>query len=578
MIAFLLAAAALALLAPAYAADGPRADLSYRLALIDGPAGYEGLAVTLAFRGEDDGETMLELPDEWAGRDALWRSIDALTVNGADIAPGETPALRRLRHAPGADVTVRYRVVDGLGGPPTAGTGGNPYRPIVQPDYVHLIGNTFIVRPQWDEGATRASVDIVQPSRVGHRVASDLEHGDPTLTLGAVIESVFVGGDFRITTAAIDGAPARIAIRGDWDFDDAEFVEKAAAAMRANHAYWEDPGEPFLVTVLPLAAAENSSSVGGTGRTDAFAFFASRNADDFRIRRTLGHEHAHTWTPRRLGRMPQGGDEALDYWFSEGFTEFLTVRTAARAGIWSLAEAVGDLNEIMGLYAENPARTAPNARIGDAFWTDQDVGRLPYQRGALLAFYWDRKLNAETGGRVDLDDVFRALKADYADAERAEGETAAQAFLRVAEAVAGVDLRDDFERYIVDGAPVLLPADTFTACGTVTTRTGPMFDYGFTFTSNEADEIVIQTVAPGSNAERAGVRAGMVYLERLEGEPGDPSKDYLVRFRDGTQERLLRWRPAGRAVTAQTLELRQDVDAGACLASIGGLHAGAEAP
>src|SRR6185436_12913525 len=93
----------------------------------------------------------------------------------------------------------------------------------------------------------------------------------------------------------------------------------------SHNAFWQDPNDPFLVTLLPIIGTPNSQSLGGTGRGDAFALFATDNNPDSVINRILAHEHIHTWIPRSLGRMPNK-DEARDYWFSEGFTDFYANR------------------------------------------------------------------------------------------------------------------------------------------------------------------------------------------------------------------------------------------------------------
>ena len=97
-----------------------------------------------------------------------------------------------------------------------------------------------------------------------------------SLTLADVLESVSVGGDFRVLKA---GA-LRVAIRGTWAFPDADFIKRLQPIIASHHKFWGDQPTPFLVTVLPLQSAVGSMSLGGTGLNDAFAFFATANVED----------------------------------------------------------------------------------------------------------------------------------------------------------------------------------------------------------------------------------------------------------------------------------------------------------
>ena len=107
-------------------------------------------------------------------------------------------------------------------------------------------------------------------------------------------ESVIVGGDFRVVKAGL----LRVAIRGAWPFSDADFTKRLEPIIASHHKFWGDPPEPFLVTVLPLLAPPGHRSIGGTGLGDAFAFFATTNADERNLTRILAHEHLHSWIPR----------------------------------------------------------------------------------------------------------------------------------------------------------------------------------------------------------------------------------------------------------------------------------------
>lgn len=506
------------------------------------------LRVEIAFRGDADGTTDLKLPDEWGGQHELWRGIDALQVEGVTSVAEDTPAARVLTHRPNAPIRVRYRVIQDWQGPPTA-TGANPYRPVVQPAYFHIIGNAALILPGLDE-ATPARVRVRNLPR-GWTFASDLEHDG--LRLADVDGSVSVGGDFRVLTSH-DGK-TRLAIRGQWSFTDQAMLDELAAIIAAQNAFWGDQPRQYLVTTIQLTALDpGMRSIGGTGLSDAFAFFATPNAEAHRITRTLAHEGLHSWIPRRIGGMPVR-DEALNYWLSEGFTDFYTARVLARQGVWGPAEFADDLNAALSDYARSPARTANNARILADFWRDRDVQRLPYQRGRLLATIWDARLRAAGGGR-DFDDIMFDMRARA----RVDSRPAAALFTLSAEA-AGLALGEDLQTYVEQGAPVLLPADAFEPCGRIVTRDVPNFHRGFDIVATQANNNVIAGVDPALPAYAAGLRDGMVLVRRDGGEIGNAEAEiaYVVRVDDA--ERTIRYMPRGRgSFMLQKLELHAPLE------------------
>lgn len=515
--------------------------------LLEGGA-LTSVQVDLTFRGQRGGETLLELPSEWGGQQELWRGIvDLQVVSGATMSDGANAWHRVLHHRPDAAIHVRYRVIQDRQGDPQAEQ-GNAYRPVIRPTYFHLIGNALIVEPGVDENSpTRVRVNGLPR---GWSFASDLEH--PGLTLGHTQQSVTVGGDFRIVRGA--DPRIRVALRGQWSFSDAEFAERVNTIIAGERAFWGDRSTPYLVTVVQLSASNvNWLSIGGTGLEDAFAFFASPSADLRQIARTLAHEGIHTWIPTQVGRMPER-EEATDYWLSEGFTDFYTGRILVREGVWTPADYAADFNEMLSAYAQSPVRAEPNARVVADFWNRQEVGKLPYQRGRMLAAMWDARLRAR--GR-SLDEVMQAMRARAVSADHPR---AATLFATVTSEM-GVDVSGDVARYVERGEPVAMPEDVFAPCGAVATRTAPTFSRGFDIEATQAHNNVIAGVDPSLPAYAAGLRNGMILVRREHGVIGDAEQEIAYVVRDGAAERTVAYMPrGGGAYTMQRLVLDEHLE------------------
>jgi predicted metalloprotease with PDZ domain len=537
--------------------------IDYTLTPIMRAGALEAVQIDLRFRGEADGETALALPSAWGGQEELWRGIDDLTVvSGATLQPGATPAARTLTHRPNARIHLRYRVIQDWEGPPMA-QGGNPYRPIIQANYFHLIGNAALVTPD--------NYNLLSPVRLnvrnlprGWRFASDLEHQGTTL--GDAATSIIVGGDFRIVQTADPNI--RIAMRGaQWRFTDAYFAARVAEIIAAQRRFWGDESSPFLVTVIELGAPNSGwLSMGGTGLGDSFAFFATPNVEPEALPRMLAHEGLHTWIPSRIGGLAEV-DEASGYWFSEGFTDFYTGRILVREGIWDPAQFAADFNRTLRDYAVSSARTAPNARILADFWRDRDLQQLPYQRGRMLATLWDVRLRAQ--GR-DMDELVHEMRARAAAGDPLK----APAMFAVVAAHFGVDVSVDVANQVEAGADIQFPADLLAPCGRIESRQIALFHRGFDIDATNANNNIIAGVIPSSPAHAAGLRDGMVLLRRDSGEIGNAEVELAYVVRDGDVERTIRYMPRGPGmVTQQQLVLEKDLNGerlAQCVALLGG--------
>ncbi|XBQ17071.1 MAG: hypothetical protein ABL308_04145 [Oceanicaulis sp.] len=520
----------LSLLAAALQAATP--GLDYTIAITASPDAPAAVTMTLQFSGDADGMTELVLPTSWGGEDDLWRGIEDLAVEGGTLAAADpaAPGRRAVSHAPGAPLTVTWRVIQDRDGEPAAEPDDN-YRPWVRPGYVHMIGHTALIRPD-APGDTPVSVRFETPEEWA--LASDLEHEG--LTLADVGPSVIAAGDFTVRAIDIDGAQVRVAVRGQMDAD--LIAAATEAAVRSNLLYFDDRAEPYLVTGLPVAAAPGMSSFGGTNLDDAFALFGTANTPPDILQRILVHEHAHTWLPLRLGGLPQGANEPYGYWFSEGFTDFVTTRAGLLGGAWDAAAAIGHWNEFLAEYMSSPVRTAPNAAIAEGFWTDFDLQRLPYLRGKLFAALVEHRVRQATNGGMDLDDVLAAMYQNPAEPSAPEG------FVAAVRTATGVDVADLYQRHIVQGETIVLHPDTFGACGVVETGLEPVFVYGMTLAPREdgGEGFLIAEVDPEGPA--AGVfEPGMILLERVAGAVGDATQPSAFRILDGQEEVVLSYLP-----------------------------------
>lgn len=542
----MIEAALLALLAPAVpVAPAASADtVAYTLAPVMAGGTLSGLSVEIELTGDADGETRLLLPGEWAGSGELWRHVADVEVENAASVREDGPGARVLTHAPGAPLTVRYRVVSAYDGDP--GFRYEKARPLILPGWFFFHGEGVFATPERAQDTPARFTWRGFPPE--WKLASDLDHlsGERPGTVRDVVESVAIGApDLTVVHRETDGAPLRIAVRGSWGFTPEAFADAVERVIVAANHLWGDRARPFFVPLAPLGGTGPGLSYTGTGRSDAFSVASTPGFELGSATRFIAHEYLHTWLPGELGG-PFERDEPLGYWFSEGFTDFLAARTLLSAGLWSFTDYVDELNRTLVRYAVSPARGASGADVVQRFWTDRDVQQLPYDRGHLLAHLLDHRIRQATNGATGLPDVLRAQRT-RALRHRAEGRRvpAATLFADVLREEIGLDVGADLARYVERGGVVLLPAELLGGCATVVTATQPGFSRGFDLEATRRAGGVLTGVDPAGPAYAAGMRDGMRVVRREAGTTGDSSVETAYRVRDGEEERVIRYMPAG---------------------------------
>ena len=97
----------------------------------------------------------------------------------------------------------------------------------------------------------------------------------------------------------------------------------------------------------------------------------------------VNHEMMHQW----IGQTIKNAHEELNYWFSEGFTDYYTYKNRLRSNDISLKEWCATFNEdVLSAHYKNPERNRPKYVMLDDFWLSRSLEKIPYLRGQFLPF------------------------------------------------------------------------------------------------------------------------------------------------------------------------------------------------
>ncbi len=499
--------------------------------------------ITVSFTGERDGSTTILFPNEWGGQQELFKAIRNISVSkGATLSDTDKPFVKILTHQPGKTISVAYEIAQDFQG---RFTNAVRYRPVTDTNYIHWIGNTVWVLPEWDEQAENdISIEWKGFSKgwtVANSFATAKRKQKFQAKLSELRSAIFVAGDFRLTATKAKGNGVNIAIRGQWQFKDAELAEMIRRVIETERDFFADHSQKYyLVTLVQTDEGPNAFSFGGTGLTDSFALFATPNATVDRIRGLLAHEYAHNWIPGKLGRMPET-EQAL-YWFSEGFTEFYTYKLLFRGGLITPAEFASAYNELIREYYMLPVRSASNDRVVKDFWTDRNVQRLPYLRGFLFATNLDAEIRSSSGGKSSLDDAVRELfAASKVTPQPLSFESLGSLFSKHLSR----DASSDMKRYLMDGEVIVPRADGLGSRFMQESVQMPVFELGFDFDKFAKDRIVAD-INPNSSAYAAGLRNGQKRNGGVSIAFGDTTKEVELKVKDDEGEKTIKYLPIAR--------------------------------
>ncbi|MEO5859085.1 MAG: hypothetical protein ABIR33_09075 [Pyrinomonadaceae bacterium] len=499
--------------------------------------------VSVTFIGDGDGTTNIRLPNEWGGQQELFNAIRNISVSkGATISDADNPFTKTITHRPGAQVTITYQIAQDFQGPLKNAV---RYRPVTDPLYIHWIGNTVWVLPEWDDQAEiDTSIEwsgFPKTWTVANSFATGKRKQSFKAKLVELSSAIFVAGDFRLTATKARGNDVNVAIRGEWQFKDSELAEMIRKVIETERDFFNDHSQKYyLVTLVQTDEGLNAFSFGGTGLTDSFALFATPNATIDKFRGLLAHEYAHNWIPGRLGRMPDP-EQAL-YWFSEGFTEFYTYKLLFKDGLITPTDFAAAYNDRIREYYMLPVRTETNERIVKDFWSDRNVQRLPYLRGFLFATNVDAEVRSRSGGKASLDDATREL---FVASKTAPRPLSFESLTALFSKHLGRDASPDVERYLTEGELIIPRADGLGNGFAQETVLMPVFELGFDFDKFAKDRVVAD-VNLNSAAYAAGLRNGQKRNGGVSLAFGDTTKEVELKVKDDEAEKTIKFLPVAR--------------------------------
>lgn len=414
------------------------------------------LRIELTFANDRLTTTALRLPSDYAGSTGAVSAVRELRASGKqpiELKPADS-GLVRLDTEVNERVTVNYLLLSGadqLSGLKLSTT----YLPVIEPKRARLLGYTALVIPLLPQRTGRtASLRFLdargEPMFVRTNLGPPGERIEFHWSAAAIGASVMFAGDYvahmtdHIGTGA-GAAGVTLLVSGNEpacrDFD--AMARSIAVVKQAIDGYWGSTSDTQLIYFGEIT--DSRSSMKGSAFGNVFLTFATASRAGSELIDLWMHELNHAWLPQRM-LSPGGRREKEFFWFTEGFTEYVTHWLLQESGI----RGKGSLSEALLQARQRLSEIAfpePYAALDERFHKDLSAFRQVYDRGLLLAALWDIEIQQKSDGTRSLRDVLRGLITD--------GGERVSLDVKVIEQVMGAggvaDAAGDIDRFVNQG-------------------------------------------------------------------------------------------------------------------------------
>ncbi len=422
------------------------------------------LAVTFTAKTNEKGELVLSYKNDSHGEKNLFNCLKDFSVSphaDVDYRKGNDEIL--IKGKASKVYTFSYQVNQDFSGSITS---LNCRRPILNNQYFQVFGDNLLIVPKsyFADSTAQVRMNInwvtLNPSfEIVNSFGSSKIQSLTLTSLKEIQSAVFMGG--KSTTYPLKWHENSILFStpNTWENVNLQMLPKNIFNIVAQlYTFWGE-NTTNLTTVTLLKTQENcpdktncKNELSGINTTNGLAIYSSDNikTSNQRINRLITHELFHRW----IGEQLPNQNEANEHWFSEGFTDYYSLKLLLKNNILSVEEFVDLMNnEVIEPHYNYQFNNIPNSDINTHFvQSSKEAEMLPYRRGFIYAFYLDSKIKQFDQNR-SLDDLMRDVLLISKEKKLKFNE---HTFMETLYNYKLSEYEVEFELYIRQGSPINL--------------------------------------------------------------------------------------------------------------------------
>lgn len=437
--------------------------------------------------------------------------------------------------------------------------GDEHFIPHVNEKFFHFFGDKGLVIPDYDE-KKESVFDLEfkwENFPESWHIANDFGIAEKEkvqtkrqVLLNNIGNTLFFGGDYRKKTLTIDDKKLHVYLYGKWKFEDEVFLSAIENIARVEFDLWKHfyHSSNYVIS-LTQKGTDDCGRMTGRNMLDSFSFYLpgkfSREHVPF-FYPQLVHEFTHSWIG--VDVIANSTQPATMKWFTEGFTEYYTLKISKKTGFYNDDQYLDNLNEHIKKYMISPFRSLNITEYNEGYIYDERLENLAYNKGAVFAFYLDGYIREQTANRFNLDHFMDALFEEES-MRKMKSNLTNDFIINIAKEKLGVDISELVDRYIVKGEIIPIASPLIM---NLKTEMQLSFDYGFNYVKSIEREIITE-VNENSNAFNAGLRSGQKFLG-IKQVTNKPNGKMILVVSDGENSKQVEFSPKGTVITIPVIE------------------------
>ncbi|HJK86428.1 MAG TPA: M1 family aminopeptidase [Candidatus Megaira endosymbiont of Nemacystus decipiens] len=363
------------------------------------------LNVEIILKGKFQDQLILDLPSKWAGVEYNEQIKNIQVADGHKLElihrNNNEQAVITISDNQNTELKITYEIHQKAGNP------SDIHEAIVRHDLIHAPGYGVFATPTDLNGDDKINISInwfdLDPKWLTLSSYGTKNNFRKQLSAPELLHAVYAVGNIRLHQISIEKSPVYLSLYGKFDLEDEQIISDIEGIIDSQRKFFDDYNFPYYA--ISLIEGDRPNSMGGTRLYNSFTAFLPKEMDRSDYYILFAHEHLHNWIG---GRIQNNKDEELNYWWSEGFTDYYARLIAYRSGAIDRTTFIKEINNFLLSYYLSPVAQQPNARIKKDFWNNYDIEKLPYYRGFVFAIYLNDLIKKENFTK-SLDDVMHDL-------------------------------------------------------------------------------------------------------------------------------------------------------------------------
>ena len=202
---------------------------------------------------------------------------------------------------------------------------------IVRKNLVHTTGYGIFVIPNDLKNTKNKTSFNIKWENIPAKWQTISSHGREkflkfTTNVHQLLHAIYIAGNLRIYQIIHANNYIYLSLYGNFSLADALITSSLKEIIKTQRIFFNDNDFPYYA--ISLIAGSDPYSRGGTWLHNSCAAYFPKVITRLTLYTLLAHEHLHNWIGNKISNK-QG---ALNYWWTEGFTEYYTKILALRSG------------------------------------------------------------------------------------------------------------------------------------------------------------------------------------------------------------------------------------------------------